>query len=116
MPKPPTNPKDANKMQLQELQHCRARAVAAEQNALALRGQLNDLKRVTPVDAVTTQLIRDSMVALLAAAENIYLDKDGKFVPECPKDLKLALMNARRAIKPPTAVKVEAAATAPAAA
>lgn len=114
MAKPPM--KTDNKQMLGEVQMHRRRADMAEKQLKELQEKFADLRRVTPVDAITTAGIRDALVALLACNENLFLDKDGKFMPNVGKDLKLAMMNARIAIKPPSAVKVEAAAAAPAAA
>lgn len=105
MAKPPM--KTDNKQMLGEVQMHRRRADIAEKQVANLKVQLDDLKRVTPLDAINATRVRDALVALLACNENLFLDKDGKFMPNVGKDLKLALMNARQAVKLPNAVKIE---------
>lgn len=106
MGKPPM--KTDNKQMLGEVQMHRRRADIAEKQVANLKVQLDDLKRVTPLDAINATRVRDALVALLACNENLHLDKDGKFMPNVGKELKLAITNARLAIKLPNAVKVEA--------
>lgn len=98
-----------NKMQLQELQMHRRRADQAEKQLAAVQANLIELKRATPVSDVVAKDLRDSLVALLAAVENAFLDKDGKFLPITPADIKVTAQRARFTIRPPQSVQVEPA-------
>lgn len=117
MPKPtmnkktPSRPTD-NKMQLQELQMHRHRADAAEKQLAALRADMAELKRATPVSDVVAKDLRDTLVLLLAANENSCLDKNGKFLETVSPELKKAVLRAQAFVRPPQAVQVTPAPTA----
>lgn len=106
----PTDKKNAkpadNKMQMQELQMHRRRADVAEKQLAALRADMAELKRAVPVADVVAKDTRDALVQLLAANENVYLDKNGKFVETVGGDLKTAMLRAQAVVRPQRAVQV----------